>query len=198
MSLDSNPVPPEAYMLADHLDAALAAGEDILIAGRKLADENDRGAREPAALRSSIELIRALELALITRVSKAREWSERMSKADARFKLQASSFMSGSVTLVDAIAEFADATNVDFDTADGITAYFRSRGVIDDEAACLTDATSGLVTETFRIAGRNELGPLMDMIASYLDALEVHFLLFGKATPLPAALATAMDANSGL
>jgi hypothetical protein len=198
MPLDSNPVPPEAYMLADHLDAALAAGEDILIAGRKLTDENDRGAREPAALRSSIELIRALELAMITRVLKAREWSQRMSKADARFKLQASSFMSGSHTLVDALAEFADATNVDFDTADGITAYFRSRGVIDDEAACLTDATSGLVTETFRIAGRNELGSLMDMIASYLDALELHFLLFGKATPQQASRSTAMDANSGL
>lgn len=198
MPLDSNPVPPEAYMLADHLDAALAAGEDILIAGRKLTDENDKGAREPAALRSSIELIRALELAMITRVLKAREWSQRMSKADARFKLQASSFMSGSHTLVDALAEFADATNVDFDTADGMTAYFRSRGVIDDEAPCLTDSVSALVTETFRIAGRNELGPLMDMIASYLDALELHFLLFGKATPKPASRSTGMDANSGL
>lgn len=198
MPLDSNPVPPEAYMLADHLDAALAAGEDILIAGRKLGDETDRGSREPAALRSSIELIRALELAMITRVMKAREWSQRLSKADPRFKLPAMSFMAGSVTLVDAIAEFADATNVDFDTADGITAYFRSRGVIDDEAPALTDAASGLVTETFRIAGRNELGPLMDMIAAYLDALELHFLLFGKSAPQQAARSTGVDANSGL
>ena len=198
MSLDSHPIPPEAYMLADHLDAALAAGEDILIAGRKLTDENDKGTREPPALRSSIELIRALELAMITRVLKAREWSQRLSKADTRFKLPAFSFMSGSVSLVDAIAEFADATNVDFDTADGITAYFRSRSVIADEAACLSQATSGLVTETFRIAGRNELGALMDMIASYLDALEVHFLLFGKAAPQQTMRAASLGANSGL
>lgn len=185
-------VPAEAYMLADHLDAALAAGEDILTAGRKLSTSG-------ADLRSTVELIRSLELALVTRVLKAREWSQRMSKADVRFKLQAMSFMGGSAALVDALAQFADATNADFDTADGLTAYFRSRGVIDAEAPALCDTGLVLVTENFLVSGRIELGALLDMIAAYLDALEVHFLLFGGAERLaPAPRATTHEVNPSL
>jgi len=171
-------VPAEAYMLADHLDAALAAGEDILTAGRRLANAGTAACSQDD-LRSAVESVRALELALITRVLKAREWSQRFCKADARFKLQAMSFMGGSSALVDALAQFADATNADFDTGDGMTAYFRSRGVIDAEAAALSDKAQTLICETFLVSGRIELGALLDMIASYLDALEVHFLLFG-------------------
>jgi len=171
-------VPAEAYMLADHLDAALAAGEDILAAGRKLASAST-AAYVQDDLRTAVETVRALELALITRVLKAREWSQRFSKVDTRFKLQAMSFMGGSAALVDALAQFADATNADFDTGDGVTAYFRSRGVIDAETAALSDQAHTLICETFLVSGRIELGALLDMIAAYLDALEVHFLLFG-------------------
>ena len=107
--IDDNPVPACAYMLADHLDAALASGEDILAAGARLGEHGDKGANEPAALRSSIELIRALELALVTRVLKAREWSLQLMKVDARFKSAALLFIGGSAALVDALAAFASA-----------------------------------------------------------------------------------------
>lgn len=183
MTLTARPVPASAYMLADHLDAALASGEDILAAGRKFGNLNDTAANQPVALRSCVELIRALELALITRVMKAREWSQALTKTDVRFKLTASLFMSGTNALVDAIAEFADATQADFETGDGITAYFRSRGIIDYEAPALViPSDKPLVTEAFRISGRIELGPLLDLIAAYLDALEMHFLLFSSET----------------
>jgi hypothetical protein len=179
MTVENNPVPGAAYMLADHLDAALAAGEDILAAGKSCEGiDIEAGAGQSARLRSSIELIRALELALITRVLKAREWSQTLLRTDPRFKMVASLFMGGSVPLVDALAEFADATEADFETGDGITAYFRARGVIDAEAPSLDAHTGPLVTETFRLAGRIELGALLDLIAAYLDALEVHFTLF--------------------
>ena len=196
MTPEMNAVPPAAYMLADHLDAALASGEDILAAGRKLAERGDTAISQPVALRSSVELIRALELALITRVLKAREWSQTLAKVDARFKRSAQLFMGGTASLVDAIAEFADATHSDFDTGDGMTAYFRSRGVIDAEAPALSEVTGALVTEAFRVTGRIELGPLLDMIASYLDNLEAHFLLFGGVSGAVAATPPKADGQN--
>ncbi len=181
MNDEVNPVPGAAYMLADHLDAALAAGEDILAAGKSCEGVDvEAGAGQTVRLRSSIELIRALELALITRVLKAREWSQTLLRTDPRFKMVASLFMSGTVPLIDALADFADATHSDFDTGDGVTAYFRARGVIDAEAPGLAGHTGSLVTEAFRLTGRIELGALLDLIAAYLDALEVHFTLFGE------------------
>ena len=87
-------------------------------------------------------------------------------------------FQSGTVSFVDALAEFADATESDFETGDGIIAYFRTRGVIDAEAPTLSELGGPLVTETFRVTGRIELGPLLDLLASYLNALETHFVLF--------------------
>jgi hypothetical protein len=184
-------VPASAFMLADHLDAALAAGEDILAAGERASGnmapglpEHRRSATEAsAALRTCVELIRALELALITRVLKAREWSATLSAQDQRFRMIGSLFLSGTLPLVDALAEFADATEADFETGDGITAYFRNRGTISAEAAGLNVIPGPLVTDTFRIAGRIEVGALLDLVAAYLDAMEVHFTLFGNGDP---------------
>ena len=178
----SQQVPHAAYMLADHLDAALAAGEDILAAGRRTRLEDALMPGGQVALRSGVELIRSLELALITRVLKAREWSKALDKADSRFKSFGQLFQGGSAQLVDATAEFADATEADFETGDGITAYFRSRGVIDAEAPALSGNEQALVTETFLITGRMELGALLDLIAAYLDNLETQFILFTAAT----------------
>ena len=195
----TNPVPGAAYMLADHLDAALAAGEDILSAGRDCDTAHaEAGAGQAARLRSSIELIRALELALITRVLKAREWSQTLVRADARFKMVASLFMAGTAPMVDALAEFADATEADFACGDGITAYFRSRGAIDREAPALPAGPVSLVTEAFRVTGRIELGALLDLIAAYLNALEVHFTLFTAQTSavIPAAAETGTEARA--
>ena len=177
MTVNETPVPAPAYMLADHLDAALAAGEDILAVGRR-APVDDSNAAPGAALRSAVELVRALELALITRVMKAREWSKTLDKADPRFHAIGKLFQSGTVSLSDAIAEFADATEADFETGDGITAYFRSRGVIDAEVPALGAQDTAAITESFRVTGRIELGALLDLIAAYLDALEDQFVLF--------------------
>lgn len=172
-------VPQSAYMLADHLDAALAAGEDILAAAERTRFRADGEPGQHVALRSGVELVRSLELALITRLLKAREWSKALDRTDPRFRMIGSLFQGGTVSLVDALADFADATEADFATGDGMTAYFRSRGVIGAEDAALPEDGRCLVTEQFRIVGRIELGALLDLIAAYLDALEMHFVLFG-------------------
>lgn len=185
MSEHDSPVPPSAYLLADHLDATLAAGEDLLTAGRRCreildgaSDARALGKGEAVALRTSVELIRSLELALVTRVMKAREWSQMLVKLDPRFRSIGGLFIGGTAPLADAIAEFADATEQDFETGDGITAYFRSRGMLDADTTCLSDIDGMLVTERFLVTRRIELGPLLDLAAAYLDALEIHFTLF--------------------
>jgi hypothetical protein len=198
------PVPASAFMLADHLDAALAAGEDILAAGDRAGDpltarfgaEHGAPYETSAALRTSVELIRALELALITRVLKAREWSVTLSAQDQRFRMIGSLFLSGTLPLVDALAEFADATEADFETGDGITAYFRNRGTISAEAAGLNVIPGPLVTPTFKIAGRIEVGALLDLVAAYLDAMEVHCTLFGTGDALAGQQQEAASASA--
>jgi hypothetical protein len=187
-TFDTAKVPHAAYMLADHLDAALAAGEDILSAGGRTRLDDAVLPGGQVALRSGVELIRSLELALITRVIKAREWSKALDKADSRFKIIGQLFQSGTVQLVDAIAEFADATEADFETGDGITAYFRSRGVIDAESPALVAGDAALVGEAFLVTGRIQLGALLDLIAAYLDALETQFILFTAAPVTPAVM----------
>jgi hypothetical protein len=205
---DHAPVPPSAYLLADHLDATLAAGEDLLVAGRRCREILDQapdpralGKGQTAALRTAVELIRSLELALITRALKAREWSQMLMRLDPRFRMVGSLFIGGTAPLVDALAEFADATESDFETGDGMTAYFRSRGILAAELACLTDLEGAFVTEQFLVTRRIELGPLLDMTAAYLDALEVHFTLFEpdrSDVPVTASPAETEDAASAV
>lgn len=194
----AHPVPPAAYLLADHLDASLAAGEDLLTAGRRcreiLDDGPDRrvlGKGQVVALRTAVELVRSLELALITRISKAREWSQLLVKHDPRFRSIGGLFIGGTAPLVDAIAEFADATDSDFETGDGLTDYFRSRGMLADDQSCLSDIDGPLVGEEFLVTRRIALGPLLDLVAAYLDALEIHFTLFPDSLVDAAGLAAA-------
>ncbi len=190
------PVPPSAYLLADHLDATLAAGEDLLAAGRRCRDILDQmpnprapQASHAVALRTAVELVRSLELALITRATKAREWSQMLVKLDPRFRQIGSLFIAGTTPLVDAIAEFADATDQDFETGDVMTAYFRGRGMLLAGMSALHEIDGPFVSEGFLITRRIELGPLLDLSAAYLDALEIHFSLFEAADEAAQTLA---------
>jgi hypothetical protein len=188
MTATKSTVPASAYLLADHLDAALAAGEDIIAAGRRCQEASSKpGPGGALALRSAVELIRSLELALITRVLKAREWSQTLLRIDPRFRPTGILFTAGTAVLVDALAEFADASDADFNNGDGLTAYFRSRGVLDSEAPVASEAAGVAINERYLVAGRIDLGALLDLIAAYLDALEGHFTLFNGAESAGAA-----------
>ncbi|MBX9926036.1 MAG: hypothetical protein K2Y05_06740 [Hyphomicrobiaceae bacterium] len=197
------PVPPSAYLLADHLDATLAAGEDLLAAGRRcralidsMPSPRAPQAGHAVALRTSVELVRSLELALITRATKAREWSQMLVKLDPRFRQIGSLFIAGTAPLIDAIAEFADATEQDFETGDVMTAYFRGRGILLPGMSALHEIDGPFVTEGFLVSRRIELGPLLDLAAAYLDALEIHFTLFDAADEA-AHLQTAEPGTAG-
>lgn len=194
-------VPVAAYLLADHLDAALAAGEDLLATCTSATEEGAlafgheiAGAR--ARQRTLIETVRGLELALISRCIRARERAAELAADDARFTAVAGLFVGGTAALVDAIAECADSTTLDFDSGDGMLAYLRGRALVRDDLELLDEGEGISVGEGFLVAGRVALGPLLDLVAAFLDALELHFDLYEVAVDVAAGPSPAGQAEA--
>lgn len=180
--------PPAAvYLLADNLDAALAAGEDLLKSCISWHAGNSREAEEVAARRieerRATETIRTLEMIAVARVLKSRERAAELAREDANLKPIAKLYEGGTAVLVDAIQELGDPAAHDFDAGDGVTSYLRTRGLIDAEMAAPEEAAELKVTEDFLIGGRIALGALMDLIAMFLDTLEIHYDLYEDEAP---------------
>ena len=181
MSIEAPRAPLSVYMLADHLDAALAAGEDLVARSHDwsaLAQEPGPDADFAFEQRVIAEDIRALELMVIARILKAREHSHTLSDFDTRFAAVAKLFASGTALLLDAVEECGDARTDDFETGDGIVAYVRSRGLISPVSPGVDRPSQLLIDDLFLVAKRMALGPLMDMAGAYLDALDAHYDLF--------------------
>jgi hypothetical protein len=171
------------YLVADHLDAALAAGEDLLAvhgsAGPPLPALHANGIEQPRAVqRRFVERVRTLELAMAMRILHARRRAAEMRRADPRVAAVARLFVGGTATLADAVADLGDSTAVDFQTGDDAIAYLRSRGIIAADAAGLDGLHQLIVTPHFLIAERIALGALMDMAATFLDTLELFYELY--------------------
>ena len=180
------PAPVSVYMLAEHLDGALAAGEDLVARGadwRMLAENPGAASQFVSQQRHIAQEVRGFEMMLIARVLKSRHHAEVLAEVDSRFSAIAKLFVSGTAILVDAVEECGDASQSDFDTADDLVAYARSRGLIAPDAAHISDPRSLTIDDNFLVAKRITLGPLMDMSAAFLDALETHYELFVEEEP---------------
>jgi len=174
--------PPLVYLLADHLDSALAAGEDLL---KCTLAWNAGDARATNGLseqrrdeREAIDGARTLEMVLLARVLKSRQIALDLAKTEGEFKLITRLYTGGTEPVADAAIDLSDETSVSFDTGDGITAYLRGRGLIAEDAAAPLEAANLQVTEDFRVAGLMNLGALLDLIAMFLDTLETHYELY--------------------
>lgn len=190
--------PAGVYLLAEHLDSALAAGEDLtsvlFIWPGKPPRDPDAIAELRAGQRTAIERIRTFELALISRVLKGRDWAHEVAETEERFAMMARLYLAGTAVLLDAVEECADISAADFDAGGGLLGYVRSRGMIAADAPALSDTAPLVAGENFLVAKRIPLGPLMDLVAMFLDTLEAEYDLFfryddgGSAFGLPAAL----------
>ena len=198
MSAEVPRAPLSVYMLADHLDAALAAGEDLVARGqdwRALAEASNADADFAVAQRTLTEEVRSIEMMLITRILKARDHARSLAGIDKRFAAVANLFASGTALLLDAVEECGDARSGDFETGDDVISYVRSRGLISPEASNVLRPAQLAIDESFLVAKRVALGPLMDMAAAFLDALDTQYDLFveepldERATATPAARA---------
>lgn len=189
--------PAHVYLLAEHLDACLAAGEDLLKAGLTWnagsAGNTDAARHERTKAREAFALIRARELTLIGRIMRAREHAETLIKRDAAFRMIARLFLAGTVSFVDAVAELDDTRGEEFDTGNARTAYLRSRGLLAADAAAPHEGAAIRIGEDFLVAKRIALGPLLDLVAAFLDALDARFDLFVEPVstePAPKAAGT--------
>ena len=171
------------YLLADHLDAALAAGEDLL---RQRLDVRHPGpATEQAEvlawhadLRRFLEGVRTYELMLLTRVMRARQRAEEARRSDTRLAAFASLFHTGTNALADAIADTIDPRRIDFDQGAEAITFLKTRAVLARECDGLDTYSSLEITERTLVAGAIELGVLLDHVATFLDVLEAHYNLF--------------------
>lgn len=174
--------PASVYLLADNLDAALAAGEDLLTssliwnASTAGSGEDIAAARE--IQREATSQIRSLEMILVARVLKSRERAEEVGRRDIRFKDFAKLYNAGTAQLIEAPNEFGDATIHDFQTGDAPISYLRTRGLIASDIAAPLDGTTLSIDDNFLIARRIQLGALLDLVAMFLDQLDIHFDLF--------------------
>lgn len=173
--------PAFVFLLADHLDSLLAAGEDLIAHGRawSMAADCPLTSKDGQCERRKIlENVRGYEMMLVARVLKAREHAFTLAKTDSAFAPVASLFASGTAVLLDAVVEAGDSTAQDFDTADGLLPYARSRGLVPADAASIETPSALAIGDTFLVARRISLGPLLDMAGAFLDALDAQYGVF--------------------
>jgi hypothetical protein len=182
-------IPPNVYLLADHLDAALAAGEDImkasLVWGTGLGQDGNAIARARAEQRTILQNVRSLEQSLVARLLKSRERSEEIAKRDPRFSAVARLFNAGTAVLIEAVSDFGDPTRVDFENGGEAVSFLRTRGLIAEDAPGPTEGQTFTFRDDFLVAGRVRLGTLLDLVAMYIDTLETHFDLFSDSVVEP-------------
>ncbi len=181
--LGDDEVPAAALLLADHLDAALAAAEDLEATPAAWPQPGtiDDISERRAAERRVIERVRAFEAVLIGRVLRARQRAHELAREEAIFASLARLFVGGTAPLADAVTELGDASHADFATGDCLVAYLRRRGVIDAEACGMPEGKALTIDADFLVAGRVPLGPLVDMIVALIDALEAEYDLYCEA-----------------
>lgn len=186
MPLIASPTPDLVYRLADHLDAALAAGEDLSALGYtapapKGPVSGIEAAVAATALAKLVGQVASLEAALVARMTEARKQARALAKADVRFKPIVGLFEGGTAELVDAVAVLGDRTQVGFGDGGDAVQWLRSRALIAADAPGLAPAQTIKAGDGMLIAGKIMLGPLLDLAATFLDTLELHFELYGEA-----------------
>ncbi len=197
------PVDPGIYLLADHLDAALAAGEDLLAAALAAPADIDREAPDTSsgAIAAFANDLKRLEASIAARVLQARRRAAELPRLDPVVRGIINLFMTSTesaLDLVDHFAKLRDGGSID--PSDLMPyAVLRSRGLLAPDAAELPRYQTVTISESYQIGGLLPLGSLMDVVSTTLDALDLHFDLYLDVAARAAALeATAPEPNNAL
>jgi hypothetical protein len=171
---------PSLYLLGDHLDVALAMGEDLLaqrvaLAGPTQTLTQAQHERQSRNLADFLATARSLELAVTARLLQARRRAEDLKRVQGGLKPLISLFIAGTAPLVDAAADLGDNSERDFETGADALSFLRSRAVIARDTAGLERLSAVAVTEDYLVGSRIRLGALLDLAAAFLDALELMF-----------------------
>jgi hypothetical protein len=178
---------PCIYLLVEHLDAALAAGENLTTQTMDVTEPS--GDVGPRRLRSRearfigfVNHVRNLEASLIAHILQARRRATELPRARGPLKILLDAFSGGTAVLLDAVAEYGDPARFAFNTGADRLSYLRARGLMPTNVKAVTSVVTVEIDEGFLVAGRLELGPLLDMIEAFLRALNVEFDLWRERT----------------
>ena len=172
--------PSDISLLADHLDAALAVGEEMLAASlqpRSDLDELDPEAA-PYAIDDFVRRLMQLEAALLLRILRARRLGTAIGRADAALKSAGDLFRAQTGMLHDLFAAAGEGMHAGVARAGDSHAYLRSRGMIAPEAAAPSPFEGLFVSESFRVGGVAALGELLDLVSALLDLLDARYGLY--------------------
>lgn len=176
-------VAPTIFLLADHLDAALAHGEDLLAltftppspAAVQSGAEIDA---DIAAWKAFVSTVRAREMAITLRILQARRRLAVLAidKPLARHALTL--FSVATAPLQDAAGRLADGNVDPLESGHDLHAFLVGRGLIG--AAFETTGTMAplAVTDAYPLAGMQPLGQLLDLVARTLDVLDAAYGLY--------------------
>ena len=179
----------EIYLLADHLDAALAAGEDLIATTAVPAEGED----EAEAIRRFVGRLRVLEAALVSRILQARKRAQDVRRVDGDTRSLLSLYVANSAGVLDLIEKYGRRPRELFETGDDPMSFLRSRGLIAEDAAMPESLEKLQVGDAYRLGGVAELGPLLDLVSTMLETLDIRYDLYAEdmpdpVLPLPSAL----------
>lgn len=182
------------YLLADHLDMLLAAGEDIqkieFVKVETAADADE----QTLSIQDFVRHARELEHAAIGRLMCARTQASQLEGEDERFSMLARLFLAGTAHVSDVLQHFQDREVQAFDCGSDPIDYLRSHGLVAEDTGCLSIVEKLTIGEDFLLGGHIELGPLLDLCAQFLDSLDAQFGLFPE---VPAATEIKSDVSVG-
>lgn len=171
---------PRLYWLVEHLDAALAAGDQLMSLSLEVTEPTP--AMGPRRLRNRVARfirfvseVRNLEASLIAHILQARRRVTELPRGRGPMRLLLDPFTSGTTVLLAAVAEYGDPAGLAFNTGADRLAYLRERGLIASDSGALMPVTTFEIGEGFRVAGRIELGPLLELVEAFLNALNIEF-----------------------
>lgn len=169
------------FLLAEHLDTILAAIEDLEACRPQLAAVRDplsASGAQHVSLSDFVAGLKRFEATAIMRIARARELTRALVRRDKRFAMLGGLFVAGTAALDEAVQRMRDEAANKFDGGADPMGFLRSRGVIDVDAGGVIDPLGLRVTDEFRLAGEIEIGPLIDLVSTFLNTIELHFDLF--------------------
>lgn len=180
MTAEPAPSNHPVFLLAEHLDRTLAAIEDLQACEPQAFTRHpQRLARpEPPSTARYVDDLRQHEMAAIVHIARARDLTRDLVRRDKRFAALGGLFVGGTAALDEAVIRMIDKTGNDFSTGGDPIGYLRSRGMIEEDAGGLTPDAPLAVSDAFRLAGSIEIGPLVEMLDTFLNTIELHFDLF--------------------
>lgn len=177
------------YQLADHLDATLAMGEDLMketidVAPLAEGDANAAIMARQSALTEFARRVRTLELGMTARLLQARVRATEIADVHPKFAPLIKLFIGGTAPLADAAARIGeglgDISELALASGPDVLSFLASRSVVGGDAVTQSAVSALAVSNDYVLMQTIHLGTLLDMVAQFLDSLDLAFDLYGE------------------